>query len=356
MIRSPKQNRKGIESLAKSDNSFLPDFSHIYVESGAFEFPLTDQCLRRFPKAEVVEISDYKMVFNRSAQDFQTQKKSMKLILAIKKPPFIYKGTDILQDGGFKNFYYNTPFLNCLYNCDYCFLQGMYPSANMVVFVNQSEMQLAVEDEIIKRKFPNDPLMLSISYNTDLMAFENILPMTRMWIDYAKQHPDLNLEVRTKSALFSAIQDIEPTDQVLLAWTLSPKKVVKENELDTPTLDRRIAAIQLAIEKGWKVRLCFDPVLVYPDWEADYSEFLNYVKSEIDGDNIYDITVGVFRMGQDYFRRIRKSKPISKEYYKNYVNEGGVMTIPQVERKSVEDFLRKNLNGLISDDKIHFWV
>ena len=74
----------------------------------------------------------------------------MKLILAIKKPPFIYKGTDILQDGGFKNFYYNTPFLNCLYNCDYCFLQGMYPSANMVVFVNQSEMQLAVEDEIIK--------------------------------------------------------------------------------------------------------------------------------------------------------------------------------------------------------------
>ena len=35
---------------------------------------------------------------------------------------------------------------------------------------------------------------------------------------------------------------------------------------------------------------------------------------------IYDITVGVFRMGQDYFQRVRKSRPESIEYYKNYVS------------------------------------
>ena len=91
----------------------------------------------------------------------------MKLILAIKKPPYIYKGTDILQDGGYKNFYYNTPMLNCLYNCSYCFLQGMYPSANIVVFVNQIDMQDAVKSEIVKREYKDQPLMLSISYNTD---------------------------------------------------------------------------------------------------------------------------------------------------------------------------------------------
>lgn len=319
-------------------------------------FPLTDQCLARFPKAELVEIPDYKMVFNRPRQDFQTQKKSIKLILAVKKPPFIYKGTDILQHGGFKNFYYNTPILNCLYNCDYCFLQGMYPSANMVVFVNQEDMQLAVEKELQNRPYPHDPLMLSISYNTDLLAFENILPMTRTWINYAKTQPDLNLEVRTKSALFSAINDMEPIDQILLAWTLSPEKIVKGNEFDTPTLDRRIAAIQSAIDSGWKVRLCFDPVLVYPGWETDYSELLNMIKSELDGENIFDVTVGVFRMGQDYFHRIRKSKLDSKVYYQNYENEEGVVTISQVDRKSVQNFMGEKLAGFISEGRIHFWV
>ena len=130
--------------MKKSDKNFLPDFSHIYVESSAKDYPLTKACLTRFPKAAVVDVQDYKSIFNRPNQDFQIQKKSMKMILAVKKPPFIYKGTGILQDGGFKNFYYNTPILNCLYNCDYCFLQGMYPSANLVVFVNQEEMESAV--------------------------------------------------------------------------------------------------------------------------------------------------------------------------------------------------------------------
>ncbi|MDP6499578.1 MAG: DNA photolyase [Candidatus Marinimicrobia bacterium] len=342
--------------MSRSDNPFLPDFSHIYVETGAKSYALANQCLTRFPKAEVVEVPDYKSIFNRPGQDFQTQKKSVKLILAVKKPPFIYKSTDILQDGGFKNFYYNTPILNCLYNCDYCFLQGMYPSANVVVFVNQEDMQSAVEMEMDKRPYPDDPLMLSISYNTDLLTFENILPMTRTWIKYAKTQPDLHLEVRTKSALFSAIQDIEYTQQVLLAWTLSPDKVVKGNEYDTPPLDRRISALKSAMAKGWKVRLCFDSVLVYPGWKVDYLKFLDLIKSEIDGDRIFDVTVGVFRMGQDYFQHIRKSKPESNIYYQPYENKDGVVTIPQVERKSVEEFIRKNLDGFISQERIHFWI
>ena len=268
--------------MKKSDKNFLPDFSHIYVESSAKDHPLTKACLTRFPKAAVVDVQDYKSIFNRPNQDFQIQKKSMKLILAVKKPPFIYKGTGILQDGGFKNFYYNTPILNCLYNCDYCFLQGMYPSANLVVFVNQEEMESAVITKLKQRPYPHEPMMLSISYNTDLLAFENILPMTRAWINFAKQHPELQLEVRTKSALFSAIDEMVPTDQVLLAWTLSPEKVVKANELNTPPLTKRLAAVRSAMEKGWKVRICFDQVMIYYGRESEYKALIDNVKSKLD--------------------------------------------------------------------------
>ena len=341
--------------MTKSNNPFLPNFSHIYVESGAENYLLAQQCLDRFPKSTVIKIPDYKSMFNRSGQDFQTQKKSMKMILAVKKPPFIYKGTDIIQDGGFKNFFYITPILNCLYNCDYCFLQGMYSSANMVVFVNQNDMQSAVELELDNRTYPSDPLMLSISYNTDLMAFENILPITRSWINYANKAQDLHLEVRTKSALFDSLTHLKPSKKVLLAWTLSPEKVVRENEFNTPPLDRRITAVQSAIEKGWKVRLCFDPVMVYAGWENDYINLLNQVKSSINGSKLFDITVGVFRMGKDYFERVHKSKPESLVYYQYYENKNGVMTIPKVEREGVKDLMRKNLDGFIPNNRIHFW-
>ena len=98
--------------MTRSDNSFLPDFSHVYLESAAKKYELTNLCLDQFSNSKVVEIPDYKTVFNRPGQDFQTQKRSMKLILAVKKPPFIYKGTNMLQDGGFRNFYYRSNFYN----------------------------------------------------------------------------------------------------------------------------------------------------------------------------------------------------------------------------------------------------
>ena len=340
----------------QSESKFLPDFSHIYIESKAQGFNLTEKCIRNFPKAKIIEISDYKSIFNRPRQDFQTQKESMKLILAIKKPPYIYKGTDILQDGGYKNFYYNTPMLNCLYNCSYCFLQGMYSSANIVVFVNEIDMQDAVKNEIVKRVHKEQPLMLSISYNTDLMAFENILPITKNWIQFAKLNLDLNLEIRTKSSLYHSIKDIEPSDQIVLAWTLSPDKVVRKYELNTSPLSKRISAIKSALKDGWKVRLCFDPILYYNNWENDYLELFNKVKSSLNLDQVLDITVGTFRMSNDYFNRIRKSKPNSGLFYQNYKNENGIVSIDSKKKNSIFKLVSDNFSNYLPQNKIHYSI
>ena len=340
----------------QSESKFLPDFSHIYIESKAQGFNLTKKCIRNFPKAKIIEISDYKSIFNRPRQDFQTQKQSMKLILAIKKPPYIYKGTDILQDGGYKNFYYNTPMLNCLYNCSYCFLQGMYSSANIVVFVNEIDMQAAVKNEIVKRVHKDQPLMLSISYNTDLMAFENILPITKNWIQFAKLNLDLNLEIRTKSGLYHSIKDIESSDQIVLAWTLSPDKVVRKYELNTPPLSKRISAIKSALKDGWKVRLCFDPILYYNNWENDYLELFNKVKSSLNLDQVLDITVGTFRMSNDYFNRIRKSKPNSGLFYQNYKNENGIVSIDSKKKNSIFKLVSDNFSNYLPQNKIHYSI
>jgi spore photoproduct lyase len=84
-------------------------------------------------------------------------------------------------------------------------------------------------------------------------------------------------------------------------------------------------------------------------------DLLNQIKSEISFNEIFDITVGVFRMGQDYFNRIRKTKPESKSYYQKYINDAGVITVSQSDREAVEVFVRENLSGFIPEDRIHFW-
>ena len=191
-----------------------PNFSHIYIERGAVEYPLSKIARSKFMGSTVIEIDHYKDVFNRRGQDFQLQKRSMKLILAKKTEPLLYEGSSMIQDYNTPNVYYNTPILNCLYNCDYCFLQGMYDSGNLVVFVNENEMMSAIDKKVSNPIDPSKPTVISISYNTDLLAMENILPLSRRWINYVKGKKDTVIEIRTKSALYDAISDIDPTDNV----------------------------------------------------------------------------------------------------------------------------------------------
>ena len=90
-------------------------------------------------------------------------------------------------------------------------------------------------------------------------------------------------------------------------------------------------------------------------FDLDYGELMDQVKSTLDGNKIFDVTVGVFRMGQDYFNQIRKSNPESKVFYQDYENDNGVITISQSERSVVIKNIKENLMGFISEEKIHFW-
>ena len=335
--------------------NFLPDFSHIYVESQSIDSDIAEQSFKRFPKAKIIEIEDYKKIFNKNGQDFQIQKLSTKLILAKKQPPFIYPATDIIQDSGFSNFYYCTPILNCIYNCEYCFLQGMYSSANIVVFTNTEEVKDAVKKQILERNYPDEPLLLSLSYNTDILALENILPLTKQWIDFANNTDDLFMEIRTKSGLTSSFNKLKPSKKILFAWTLSPNNIIQKYEHKTPLLERRIMSIQKIVDSGWPVRLSFDPILIYPNWKEDYKQMFERIKETISGDKIFDITIGVFRMSEDFFNRIKKTKPNSDLFYNNYDNSNNVKTVTKDQKAMVRDFALSQLDGYCSRDKINFW-
>ena len=335
--------------------NFLPDFSHIYVESQSIDSDIAEQSFKRFPKAKIIEIEDYKKIFNKNGQDFQIQKLSTKLILAKKQPPFIYPATDIIQDSGFSNFYYCTPILNCIYNCEYCFLQGMYSSANIVVFTNTEEVKDAVKKQILERKYPDEPLLLSLSYNTDILALENILPLTKQWIDFANNTDDLFMEIRTKSGLTSSFNKLKPSKKILFAWTLSPNNIIQKYEHKTPLLERRIMSIQKIVDSGWPVRLSFDPILIYPNWKEDYKQMFERIKETISGDKIFDITIGVFRMSDDFFNRIKKTKPDSDLFYNNYDNSNNIKTVTKDQKEMVRDFALSQLDDYCNVDKINFW-
>ncbi len=335
--------------------NYQSKFSHIYVEDQVKDLALSKLVLKQFNSSEIIQIRHYKDVFNRSNQDFQLQKRTMKLILAKKTEPLLYPATDMVQDYKNKNSFYNTPALNCLYNCEYCFLQGMYPSGHLVLFANENDFFKAIDKQLLKLEDPTKPMIVSISYNTDLMAMENLFPIISRWIDFAKSKENLIIEIRTKSALFNSLKNIAPSKNVILSWTLSPKNICDEFEKFTPSLDMRMKAVKSALDNGWDVRLCFDPILVLDDWEKTYCLFIDQVMNKINYNKLRDITLGVFRMNKDYFNRIKKSGLKSRLYYEDYAKSLGTITLEEDLKKAVIKTMKNKIIEYLPVEKVMIW-
>ncbi|MBI3927752.1 MAG: hypothetical protein HY319_19585 [Armatimonadetes bacterium] len=327
---------------------YLPAFSHIYVEDGARELPLARAVLSRFPGAQVVPVGRYQELFNRSNQEWRLQKKSVKLILARKHDGFLYPLSDIAPSFGHENFYYNILMMNCLYDCDYCYLQGMYPSANLLLFCNQEDYFRHTEAVLRERA----PLYLCISYETDLLAFEPVAPLTRSWIDFARSQPGLLIEIRTKSTQYAKIRDVPPTPSAILAWTLSPQEVVQQFEPRTPSLSARLRALSRAAEDGWPVRLCFDPILRVDHWREAYSRMLDEVERSVDGARLRDACLGVFRMNRDYLARIRRQREDSRVIHYPYEQRGGIASYPREHRQEMIEFVAQRLRRWLGGEKV----
>ncbi|MDO4168036.1 MAG: radical SAM protein [Eubacteriales bacterium] len=334
-----------------SEDYFNPFFSHIYVETSVRNHPRTQEILAKFPSAKVIEIRHYKEVFCRSKQSNRLQHRSQNLILAAKHGTLLYEGAPVCQSFGNQYFYYTSCMMNCIFDCEYCYLKGMYPSANIVIFVNLEDIFAEVE-----RILKCHPLYLCVSYDTDLLALEQIIGYVKEWCAFTENHTDLTIEIRTKCANKSFARSIRQVPGVIYAFTLSPQAVIAAYEHHTPALAERLSCAAEMIRAGCPVRLCFDPMIYLNDWRLHYAEMLEQVYDTIDMCKIVDVSVGSFRVSQDYLKKMRKQEPDSSVVWFPYQNDKGYYHYPEQLMEQMECFLVEKLEEKIAKEKIFRWI
>jgi spore photoproduct lyase len=327
--------------MTKSEKSFYnPDFSHVYVEKRIGEHPKTLRILDLLPKSAIIYVDHYKDVFCKGGQSYESQTNSKKLILAKKTDTFLYEGSNLCDSFGNENFYYTTNAMNCIYGCEYCYLQGMYLSANLVVFVN-------IEDTFseLEKRLRDEKLYVCNSYDTDLMAIEGLTGFASDWIDFATEHVNLTVELRTKSANFASIATKTAIPNFYLAWSVSPEEYSRKYEHNTPGLSARIESMSKAIENGWKVRLCIDPAICGEDWKDRYSEMVSEIKRKIDIRKFTGVSIGVFRVPKDSLKIMRNINHESSLLAYPYIfdTENECWTYENKLAEEMTDFIRELL-------------
>ncbi len=329
----------------------MKKFEHIYVEQSIRNTERVAEILFRFPDSTIIEIDSYRDVFDRSRQNYSLQHASQNLILASKPDNAVYAGSPVCQSFDARYFYYCSSIMNCVYDCEYCFLKGMYPSGNLVVFVNLEEIF-----EQIETILQEHPMYICVSYDSDMLALEPILHYAEKWIAFTKAHELLTIEIRTKGASLKMFESLEECERVIYAFTLSPASAVDRFEHETPKLEERIRMIQSAQSMYRNVRLCFDPILIYPEWKQDYAELIQTLHTSVSFDEIRDISIGTFRLSKNYMKGMRRQYPDSLILQYPYVCENNFYQLPDKKREEAESFVVNELQKYgVSEEKIFLW-
>jgi len=191
----------------------------IYIEENIQQHPRVLDICARFPKARKISCGRYGEVFNPKAQNFRLQNYGI----------------------GAKHNYYFSHMLNCLYDCRYCFLQGMYQSANYVLFVNYEDYFADIQR--VCAETPDEAVHFFSGYDCDSLALEPVSNFAKEFLPLIRSIPNAWMELRTKSTQVRYLLDTPVFERCIVAFSFTPDEIAQALEHKAPAISKRLDAL-----------------------------------------------------------------------------------------------------------------
>ncbi|MDD2722699.1 MAG: DNA photolyase [Methylovulum sp.] len=307
----------------------------IYIEEAILEHPRVQDILARFPNAARIHCQRYGEVFNPKSQNFRLQKRKPALILAQKHQHFALPAPAGYGIGARRNYYFSHV-LNCLYDCRYCFLQGMYQSAHYVMFVNYEDFQENIKQ--LCEASPDEPVHFFSGYDCDSLALEPVTGFAGHFLPFFAKLPNAWLELRTKSTQVRSLLNRGPLPRCVVAFSLSPHGFAEKVEAKAPSLQRRLDALCKCQQQGWLIGLRFDPLLYQQDYQQHYQAFFAQVFAKINPDLLHSVSLGVFRLPENFFKKMHSLYPEEKLFSSPLERQQGMVSYPKALEQEMVDY------------------
>ena len=187
--------------------------------------------------------------------------------------------------------YFFKTWLNCVFDCSYCYLKWAFKNDNIVLFVNYDDIKNEIEEKIseLRKELPDSAHWFYSWDYSDIVWIDNLSNFIENFVPFFEKFwDDVMMEIRTTSSNVKPFLDLwfipKNTE---ISFSLNPEILVKKYEKWASSLEKRIEAINILLEKWFKVWLRFLPILPVKNWEEVYSEFIAYIKEKIDISKIY---------------------------------------------------------------------
>lgn len=278
----------------------------IYIEKQAKDYPQTKKILEKFKSSSIIYINNYKNIFDKDLTNLDSKKSLIIAKLnssAVSEAPAWYGHTK-------SAFFFKTS-LNCIFDCDYCYLKWAFKNDNMVVFVNYDDIKNQIKEKIqnIPLSQPFSPREKGVeqfeasslprgeiergiwfysSDYSDILGMDWFSNFIKEFVEFFEQFENVFMEIRTKWSNIKPLLDLwfipKNTE---IAFSLNPQILIDKYEKWTSSLEARLDAIKKLQDLWFKVWVRYLPLLPVKDYEKIYEEFIELIKQKIDISKTY---------------------------------------------------------------------
>jgi spore photoproduct lyase len=286
-------------------------FDRIFIEEDSIDHPKVRKILRKFPTTPTKTINKIEDIFAKVKKPYLQKKDGLNLFLGEKKGNLVKTAPNAYGLSGEPHYYFIHAY-NCVYECNYCYLQGYFHSPDIVVFINHDDICKEIEEIANKHLENGMTSWFHAGEFSDSLALSHITGEVPIYHDLFSRLPHAKLELRTKSANIKEIEKLPPRKNIITTFSLSPADKIKNNDFKTPSLNARLKAIGKLSTLEHPIGIHFDPVVYDENFKEKYTTLIDQLFEHLSPESLEYISVGVVRFTKDVYNQVLKNYPNSE--------------------------------------------
>lgn len=211
---------------------------------------------------------------------------------------------------------------NCGYGCSYCSIQSFFDGKEIRFDRGFAEKLKQLQLD------PQQTYHIGTGQSSDSLMWGNSHGVLDALIEFATTHPNVILELKTKSANVSHLLKSAAPKNMLCTWSLNTQKIITHEEHGTASFEKRIAAARKTAEAGFVVGFHFHPMVYYQGWEEDYSACVDTLVAEFDPHQVALVSIGTLTWIKPVLNEIRNRAVTTQIHKMPMVEADGKWSYP----------------------------
>jgi spore photoproduct lyase len=227
---------------------------------------------------------------------------------------------------------------NCGFDCSYCSIQSFYHGDEVRFDRRFAEKLAQLEID------PEEIYHIGTGQSSDSLMWGNQGGILDALLDFAHRHPNVILELKSKSKNISHLLKLDLPPNLLCTWSLNTPTLIAHEERLCASLEDRLSAARRVADRGALVGFHLHPMIHYGEWRKDYGALFRQLTERFCSEEVALVSLGTLTYIKPVIKQLRSRIGFrSKILQMPMVESDGKLSYPQSIKEEMFRFAYQSL-------------